>query len=76
VSTGLEATDRIEVTQGLAAGESIVAQGHEGLYAGARVADAARGTASMPSGDAQKSMPGKEATPPVAERKEPSHAGH
>jgi multidrug efflux pump subunit AcrA (membrane-fusion protein) len=64
VTTGLENADRVEVTQGLAGGEQVVARGHEALYAGARVADVSRGTPA--------------ATPTKAPdaRKEPSHAGH
>jgi RND family efflux transporter MFP subunit len=56
VTTGLEGPDRIEIAQGLAAGEPVVARGHEGLYVGARVIDAARRAA--PGGDAPKRMPG------------------
>ena len=37
VATGLENPERVEITQGLAGGEQIIARGHEGLYAGARV---------------------------------------
>lgn len=77
VSTGLENAERVEVSQGLAAGEQVVARGHEALYAGARVADAARGNPAAASGAEPKNMPGMnmpEEKP--TERKEPSHAGH
>jgi HlyD family secretion protein len=39
VTTGLEGPDRIEVVTGLAGTERVVARGHEGLYAGARIAE-------------------------------------
>ena len=44
VTTGLESQDRVEIVAGLDAGERVVRRGHEGLYAGARVADASRGS--------------------------------
>jgi multidrug efflux pump subunit AcrA (membrane-fusion protein) len=47
VTTGLESPERIEIVDGVAAGENIVARGHEALYAGARVA-AAGATAGAP----------------------------
>jgi RND family efflux transporter MFP subunit len=75
VTTGLETSERTEVTQGLTAGESIVARGHEGLYRGARIAATARGTPAPPPGDEHTNMPGTK-TPPAAQRKEPSHGGH
>jgi multidrug efflux pump subunit AcrA (membrane-fusion protein) len=40
VTTGLESRDRVEIVAGLDAGERVVRRGHEGLYAGALVADA------------------------------------
>ncbi len=77
VTTGLENSERVEVTQGLATGEQVVARGHEALYAGARVADVARGKPTAAPGDEHKNMPGVSApkTTP-GERKEPPHAGH
>jgi RND family efflux transporter MFP subunit len=39
VTTGLENPDLVEITKGLVGTERVVAQGHEGLYAGARVTD-------------------------------------
>lgn len=56
VTTGLETADRVEIVQGLAAGEQVVARGREGLYAGARVADAASGKPAAPAG--HEGMPG------------------
>ena len=77
VTTGLENAERVEVTQGLAAHEQVVARGHEALYAGARVADAARGKPTAAPGDEHKNMPGMN-TPKEkpSERKEPAHAGY
>jgi len=43
VTTGLESADRVEIVRGLSVGERVVARGHEGLFAGARVADTATG---------------------------------
>lgn len=40
VETGLEDPERVEIVSGLAGGEQVIARGHEGLYAGARVAEA------------------------------------
>ncbi len=77
VSTGLENAERVEVSQGVAAGEQVVARGHEALYAGARVADTTRGKPAAASGAEPKNMPGMnmpEEKP--TDRKEPPHAGH
>ncbi len=38
VTTGLENPERVGITRGLNEGEQVIARGHEGLYAGARVA--------------------------------------
>ena len=43
VTTGLESQDRVEIVAGLDAGERVVRRGHEGLYAGARIAAMAAG---------------------------------
>jgi RND family efflux transporter MFP subunit len=64
VSTGLEGPERVEITQGLAGDERIIARGHEALYAGApvrdvSVADTGRGKA----GEGQGTMPGMEEAP-------------
>jgi HlyD family secretion protein len=40
VITGLEGPDRIEIVSGLSETAQVIARGHEGLYAGARVTDA------------------------------------
>jgi RND family efflux transporter MFP subunit len=77
VTTGLEAPDRVEITQGLAAGERVVARGREGLYAGARVADVAA-TKPAPTGQAdRKSMPGSrgEASPKAPSGEMPDMPG-
>jgi macrolide-specific efflux system membrane fusion protein len=77
VTTGLENPERVEVTQGLAASEQVVARGHEALYAGARVADVARGKPAAAPGDEHKNMPGMSVPPATpGDRKEPPHAGH
>jgi HlyD family secretion protein len=39
VTTGLESPDRIEIVSGLSETAQVIARGHEGLYAGARVTD-------------------------------------
>jgi HlyD family secretion protein len=46
VTTGLETPDRVEIAGGLIGDERVVARGHEGLYAGARVSDVAKGAAA------------------------------
>jgi len=43
VTTGLESAERVEIVRGLSVGERVVARGHEGLFAGARVVDTATG---------------------------------
>src|SRR5262249_8226661 len=53
VVTGLEGAERVEIVSGLQATEHVIARGHEGLYAGARVNDiavasSARGVAEDP----------------------------
>jgi len=40
VTTGLEGNERVEILRGLTGSERVVARGHEGLYAGARVREA------------------------------------
>jgi HlyD family secretion protein len=57
VTTGLEGPDRVEIVKGLAGPERVVARGHEGLYAGARVADVA-GAPPAPAPDVHRGMPG------------------
>jgi len=46
VTTGLENPERVEIAGGLRGDERVVARGHEGLYAGARVSDVAKGAAA------------------------------
>ena len=59
VATGLENPERIEVTKGLAGGEKVIARGHEGLYAGARVSDVSGAKPARQDGaDPRKGMPG------------------
>jgi hypothetical protein len=59
VTTGLEGAERVEIVSGLQAGEQVVARGHEGLYAGARVSDTAAATSAREAaGDPNKGMSG------------------
>jgi len=59
VGTGLENPERVEILKGLVGGQRVVAQGHEGLYAGARVSDvSAAKPASQEGTDPHKGMPG------------------
>jgi len=58
VVTGLESPDRVEIVKGLVGDERVVAQGHEGLYADARVSDVSSPTPATPGGSG-----GHEATP-------------
>jgi multidrug efflux pump subunit AcrA (membrane-fusion protein) len=75
VTTGLENPARIEIANGLQGDERVVARGHEGLYAGARVAitgDHPAPAAPPKAGDHEgMTMP---AEPPA--KKEGGHAGH
>jgi hypothetical protein len=57
VVTGLEDPERIEVTHGLRGDETVVARGHEGLYAGAPVRDVSAPTAG-PRHETHTGMPG------------------
>jgi multidrug efflux pump subunit AcrA (membrane-fusion protein) len=75
VTTGLENTERVEVTSGLAGGERVVARGHEALYAGARIADVARPKSPVAPASEQAGMPGMNAPAP-AKTEEAPHAGH
>jgi multidrug efflux pump subunit AcrA (membrane-fusion protein) len=71
VVVGLEGPDRVEIVRGLEAGERVVARGHEGLYAGAKLAETAsdRGSSSAPT-----SAPSAPA--PAEKPKGGGHAGH
>jgi HlyD family secretion protein len=78
VKTGLESADRVEIRAGLRGDERVVARGHEGLYAGARVAEV--GSTTPPGTGADHASHG---SPPSASRseapsrsKEGGHAGH
>jgi len=42
VQTGVENAQRVQIVQGLTGQERVIVRGHEGLYEGARVAEAAR----------------------------------
>jgi HlyD family secretion protein len=44
VAVGLEGAERVEIVSGLQPGDQVIARGHEGLYAGARVSDTAAAT--------------------------------
>jgi RND family efflux transporter MFP subunit len=67
VVVGLESADRVQIVRGLVPGERVVARGHEGLYAGAKLAE----TASAPAADA-----GLPAATPLETPKGGGHAGH
>lgn len=79
VATGFENADRVEVTRGLTGTERVIVAGHEGLYAGARVAEAkGHGTpGASPSAPAKSEAP---ASPPMkdmpAQPKGGQHGGH
>lgn len=70
VVVGLESADRVEILRGLEVDERVVSRGRDGLYAGARVAEAGPGTPPVAAGSdpAPPAAPGKP--------KEASHAGH
>jgi multidrug efflux pump subunit AcrA (membrane-fusion protein) len=80
VVTGLEGADRVEISRGLSGDERVIARGHEGLYAGARIRDVFGTESATPEAtEARKAMPGmpgmKEAEPP-AKAKEAAHDRH
>jgi RND family efflux transporter MFP subunit len=64
IVVGLEGPDRVEVVRGLEAGERVVTRGHEGLYAGATLAEVASGAPPAPR------------SVPAPDKKESGHAGH
>jgi RND family efflux transporter MFP subunit len=81
VTTGLESPDRVEIRTGLTGDERVIADGHEGLYAGARVTDGSGpAPASSPAPDEQKDMPGmpgmKQPTEKPSTSKGGPHGGH
>jgi multidrug efflux pump subunit AcrA (membrane-fusion protein) len=58
VTTGLEGPERVEIAQGLTGDERVIVEGHEGLYAGARVRDVSGAApASREAAPAPKAMP-------------------
>ncbi len=79
VITGLETPERVEIARGLAGDEKVVVQGHDGLYAGARIAEIA---SAGPRKDApgMQDMPGMPAKPTApanpSQSKEGGHGGH
>ena len=63
VTTGLEGPERIEIARGLTGDERVIARGHDGLYAGARVVDVG-GTKPASSGaQSEKDIPGMPGMP-------------
>jgi RND family efflux transporter MFP subunit len=64
VAVGLESAERVQIVSGLQPGEQVIARGHEGLYAGARVSDTAAATSVREAaGDPNKGMSGMRGTP-------------
>jgi RND family efflux transporter MFP subunit len=78
VTTGIENPEGVEITGGLRGDERVVARGHEPLYAGARVSDAAEAT-SEPSatparpGGSPGAVESGSAPEPAAPAKEAPH---
>ncbi|MBI2492236.1 MAG: efflux RND transporter periplasmic adaptor subunit [Candidatus Rokubacteria bacterium] len=58
VTAGLESPERVEIVRGLAGDERVIARGHEGLYAGARVADVGGAKPAAADAPTQKTTPG------------------
>jgi len=76
VTTGLDGPERVEITEGLGGGERVVARGHEGLYAGARVSEVGEGGAPRREvTEPKKGMEGLEQAPPKP-KEGGGHAGH
>lgn len=80
VTTGLEGPDRVEISQGLVGDERVIVQGHEGLYAGARIGEVPGASEGVvEGGQAAKTppdMPGMKHAEPPARPREGSHGGH
>jgi multidrug efflux pump subunit AcrA (membrane-fusion protein) len=83
VATGFENAERVEIVAGLDEGERVIRRGHEGLYEGARVAEA--GAAHpVPAPGGAHSGHGSTAAPPAAApapapapgKKAGGHSGH
>jgi len=66
VTTGLESQDRVEIVAGLDKDERVVRRGHEGLYAGALVADASAAATPVAGQAGHSSSGGSPAVPPAA----------
>jgi multidrug efflux pump subunit AcrA (membrane-fusion protein) len=62
VTTGLESPQRVEISRGLTGDERVIARGHEGLYAGARVAETS-GAVDAPTQKTMPETPEKPASP-------------
>jgi len=78
VTTGLVSIERVEIANGLRVGDRVVAGGHGGLYAGARVSEVAGGPAERPEPRESEAAGGR---PPADEKqpaktKEGGHGGH
>jgi hypothetical protein len=80
VTTGLENPERVEITGGLRGDERVVARGHDPLYSGARVSDAAKGTAAgeggTPAAPSPAGTPTAPAPRPASPAKEAPHGTH
>jgi YtkA-like len=72
ITTGLESQDRVEIVAGLDEGERVVRRGHEGLYAGARVADMAAAATPAVGHAGHSSSGGSPAVPPAAGQPAPA----
>jgi Cu(I)/Ag(I) efflux system membrane fusion protein len=75
VTTGLENPERVEIMKGLDGNERVVARGHEGLYAGARVADFGA-PRTVPAPDPHRGMGQGTPATPVPTKEAPHGAGH
>jgi multidrug efflux pump subunit AcrA (membrane-fusion protein) len=75
ITTGVEGRDRVEIVAGLDPGEQVVRRGHQGLFAGARVVDAAVGLAPAGGHAGHGSSAAGTPMPPSASTPSP-HAGH
>ncbi len=78
VTTGLEGPERVEILSGLAGSERVVVRGQEGLYAGARIAEAAGAVPAAAHGEhaPTSSTPAPEAPKGSAEPKASPGGGH
>lgn len=78
VTTGFENAERVEIVAGLDEGERVIRRGHEGLYEGARVAEAGAASSATPApAPAQGGAPGSPAPPaPAPQKKAGGHSGH